>query len=278
MSFNFSQSLLRDREFSSQENENSQDSGYAPESQPFRVTSNPPMFPPRRTLPRPPTWPTLAPQQTGARKWKFASNNQVGSRDQFERDMKQHLQELNLEVSKVMGKMGDVIRVSVDYLKRIYDKEVSSFDEKINEFKSGLNNISKTLDEYNAEFPRINEKIAALELLLSEVISRVEVLNKRNVSIEEKLLRLVKKVKEENESSKQLIEEFKLKGCDQIFASSANFRNNGRIPKPLPTPKRLPTVRMGNATLSCGIPRMISRRNDRCRIRTTIIHSDSESD
>jgi len=278
MSFNFSQSLLGDREFSSQEYETSQDSGYAPGSQPFRVTSNPPMFPPRGTLPRPPTWPTLTPQQTGARKWKFASNNQVGSRDQFERDMKQHLKELNLEVSKVMGKMGDVIRVSVDYLKRIYDKEVASFDEKINEFKSGLNNISTTLDECDADFPRINEKIAALELLLSEGISRVEDLNKRNVSIEEKLLRLVKKVKEENESSKQLIEEFKLKGCDQIFASSANFRNNGRIPKPLPTPKRLPTVRMGNATLSCGIPRMISRRNDRCRIRTTIIHSDSESD
>ena len=278
MSFNFSQSLLNDREFSSQEYENSQDSGYAPGSQPFRDMSNPSKFPPRRTLPRPPTWPTLAPQQTGARKWKFASNNQVGTRDQFERDLKQHLQELNLEVSKVMGKMGDVIRVSVDYLKSIYEKEVLSYDEKIKEFKSGLINISKTLYECDAEFPRINEKVAALDVLLSEGLSRVEGLNKRNVNIEEKLLRLVKKVKEENESSKQLIEELKLKGCVPISASSANCRSNFRIPNPLPTPKRLPTVRMGNPTLSCGIPRMISRRNDRCRIRTTINHSDSESE
>jgi len=278
MSFNFSQSLLRDREFSSQEYENSQDSGYAPGSQPFRVTSNPPMFPPRRTLPRPPTWPTLAPQQTGIRKWKFAGNNQVGSRDQFERDLKQHLKELNLEVSKVMKKMGDVIRVSVDYLKSIYEKEISSFDEKINGIKSILVDISKFLDDCDAEFSMINEKVAALDLLLSEGISRIEGLNKRSVSIEEKLLRLAKKVKEKNVSSKQFIEELKSKGCDQTSESSAYISKIGIIPNPLPTSRMLPTLRMGDAVMSCGIPRMMSRRNERCKIKTTIYHSDSESD
>jgi len=89
-----------------------------------------------------------------------------------------------MEVSKAMGKMGDVIRVSVDYLKSMYEKEVLSFDEKKKEINSGLCDISKIMDKCDADFPMINEKVAALDLLLSEGLSRVEGLNKRTVSIE----------------------------------------------------------------------------------------------
>lgn len=269
MSFRFSQSLLSDKEFSSQENENSQDSGYAPGSQTLRDVSNPSMFPSRRALPRPPTWPTIVPQQPGVRRWKFASNNQTGSRDQFERDLKQHLQDLNLEVSKVVGKIRDLIRLSVNYLKSIYDKEVLSFDEKINEMKSGLSNIFKTLDSYDVDFSLIREKLAALELILSDVLFQIEGLNNRSVIMEEKLSRLVNKVRQDNKSLEQLIDESKVKGLIEIDKSSSKLRT---------TPRRLPTVKIGNSAMPCGMPRMMSRRNERCRIKTTINFSDSESD
>jgi len=85
-------------------------------------------------------------------------------------------------------------------------------------------------------------------------------------------------VKEENEATKLLIKELKLKECDQISESLSKIRISGRTPNPLPTLRKHPTIRMGNTASSCGIPRMMFRRNDRCRIKTTINHSDSETD
>ena len=113
MTFSFSQSLVEDITYPgsfSQELVDSQDSGYAVNTN--RLPTAPLPFPPRRTLPRPPTWPNLAQPQQGGGKWRFGGRQEV-MRSPLERDLQQHLIELSKTVHKMPRKVSTIVEESV---------------------------------------------------------------------------------------------------------------------------------------------------------------------
>ena len=113
MTFSFSQSLVEDITYPgsfSQELVDSQDSGYAVNTN--RLPTAPLPFPPRRTLPRPPTWPNLAQPQQGGGKWRFGGRQEV-VRAPLERYLQQHLTEISGQVKKIPGKVSNIVEESV---------------------------------------------------------------------------------------------------------------------------------------------------------------------
>ena len=141
MSFNFSHPCWGDISSYpgplSQELDTSQDSGYAVSYHPntFQAPppsnfppSAPPLFPPRRTLPRPPTWPNLPLPEQGGSKWKFGGRQEIGGRAPLERDLQQHLQDLSRQANNIPGKISTVVEESVKYLQDVYGK--GCVDEK----------------------------------------------------------------------------------------------------------------------------------------------------
>ena len=216
MSFSFSQSLLGDISSHpgtlSQELDDSQDSGYAATLHPnnfFPPPSNfpppaPLRFPPRRTLPRPPTWPNLQQPEQGGSKWRFGGKQDV-KRSPLERDLQHHLEEVSGQVMKMPGKVSSIVEESVKYLKCVYSKEATNGRVEYEMMAKSMSGVEEKMKVENTMAGEMVEDIIALETGLTDIAALAEAVTVRGKGITNRLTGLLHRLDREHSTSRRVL-------------------------------------------------------------------------
>lgn len=279
MSFSFSQSLLNELPYShtvqaggsiSQELDNSQDSGYsaATGNNNFypRINTAAPSFPTRRTLPRPPTWPTTniqkQPQHRINSRWYFGGGRQEmkEGRSALERDLQQHLKELSNQTMKVPGKLSKVVEEAVKYIQDVYSLEGQDGKQELLKLESTLHGLKQQIknEEKNAGIADLNT--------LGTVLSKCERISKTVTEGRERnktsFLRLQDKIKTYTATQlklKDAVEKFTFEdinalkrkvGTEMTDRNQRGFTPSSRrqvSANRLPSIRRLPTLPLGGS-------------------------------
>ena len=283
MSFAFSQTLLGDTSSSypgplSQEMEDSQDSGYAvypttlplPPSAPSYNASGHLPFPPRRTLPRPPTWTNLNQPQQGGSKWHFGGSNDWG-RNHLERDLQNHLTEILGQVTTMPGKVSTIVEESIKYLHSVHSSEGSNVREELKLASQMIEEVKKEIKIKDTQPVDMGTMLAVLETGLSDCAALAESSSGREDRMKAKLSGLLYKM-DLMASISYKIEDGVTSVTGQVSNTNQINRSVGRVvtkemktinpvpkdhfsppsssilsTKPLPSIRRLPTLPLQSA-------------------------------
>ena len=206
MTFNFSQSLVEDITYPgslSQELVDSQDSGYGVHTNHLPPAPFP--FPPRRTLPRPPTWPNLAQPQQGGGKWRFGGRQKV-MRSPLERDLQQHLTEMSKAVHNMPRKVSTIVEESVKYLQKVYSKEAEDVEDEMNVTKQAVVELREKVMDKDSVPEDLTEKMIAMGKVLSECNALATVVTDKEKRMKDRLAGLLLQLDREISCTRVLVD------------------------------------------------------------------------
>ena len=218
MSFNFSKSLIGDIYCPlSQELEDSQDSGYGvyPSNitlPPSAPTSHPASFPfpPRRTLPRPPSMLNLNQPQQGESRWKFGGRNDWGreeaGKNHLERDFQGHLAGIMEKVNNMPRKVSTIVLESVKYLRKVFSKEDTNIKAEVQFVVQLIKEMKEKMTSYSNVPGENIEMLGLLETVLADCAGLAEAVNGRQKRIENKLAGLLLKLDKMTSISRKMVE------------------------------------------------------------------------